>query len=83
MRSTVVLDDDLFRKAKQRAAELGTSLSEVVNQALRLALAQPRNASSPGFKMVTYGNPRSRVHHEPSDFFEAPEEGASSPDARS
>jgi hypothetical protein len=35
MRSTLILDDDLFRKAKRRAAALNTTLSDVVNQALR------------------------------------------------
>jgi hypothetical protein len=33
MRSTLILDDDLFRKAKRRAAALNTTLSDVVNQA--------------------------------------------------
>ncbi|MHB8420784.1 MAG: hypothetical protein ACYDCL_22140 [Myxococcales bacterium] len=76
MRSTVILDDDLFKRAKQRAAELGTTLSEIVNQALRLALATPPR-QAPEFRMVTYGPKRPIVHHEPADLDAALEdEGA-------
>jgi hypothetical protein len=66
MRSTLILDDDLFRKAKRRAAALNTTLSDVVNQALRESLSRPVANASP-FEMVTFGNPRRRVHHEPGD----------------
>lgn len=42
-RTTLALDDDLLRALKRRAAELGTTLQAVVNDALRHALArQPR-----------------------------------------
>ena len=66
MRTTVVLDDELVKKAKKRAAELRTTLSEVINQALREAVSKslPRRSA---FKMITYGGPKS-VHHEPEDF---------------
>ena len=66
MRSTLILDDDLFRKAKRRAAALNTTLSDVVNQALRESLSRPM-AEPPPFEMVTFGNPKRRVHHEPRD----------------
>jgi len=66
MRSTLVLDDELFRKAKQRAAALNTTLSAVVNQALRDALAKPI-PEAPAFHMITFGDPRQRVHREPRD----------------
>ena len=35
MRTTLVLNDDLARKAKQKALEGGTTLSELTNRALR------------------------------------------------
>lgn len=47
MRSTLILDDDLFRKAKRRAAALNTTLSDVVNQAQSAARrCQAREAGS-------------------------------------
>jgi len=66
MRSTLILDDDLFRKAKRRAATLNTTLSDAVNQALRESPSRPVAEASP-FEMVTFGNPKRRVHHEPRD----------------
>ena len=70
MRSTVVIDDQLFRRAKRRAADLNVSLSDVINQALREALAKAP-AEPPPFEMVTFGSPESAVHHEPSDYARA------------
>lgn len=39
MKTTLNLDDDLMRQAKKRAAEDGTSLTHLVEEALRAALA--------------------------------------------
>jgi len=69
VRSTLVLDDALLKKAKQRAAALGTTLSEVVNQALRDALSKTVE-SAPPFVMVTYGDPKQPVHREPAELAE-------------
>jgi Arc/MetJ family transcription regulator len=66
MRSTLTLDDQLFRKATRRAATLNTTLSDVVDQALRELLSRPIAEPSP-FEMVTFGNSKRRVHHEPGD----------------
>jgi len=75
MRTTVVLDDRLFKKAKQRAAELGTSLSEVMNQSLRLLLAQePTRPARSKFKMITFGDPRKPTKHEPAELSSAVDE---------
>lgn len=69
MRTTLILDDALLRRAKRRAAELGTTLSALVNDALRNALRQKQAAAPPPpFKMVTYGKGSPRTHHEPADF---------------
>jgi predicted transcriptional regulator len=70
VRTTVVLDDELVKKAKQRAAELRTTLSDVINQALRDAVSRPLTRSS-DVKMITFGAGLSRTHHEPKDFKEA------------
>jgi hypothetical protein len=40
MKTTLVLKDEIVRQAKQRAAELGVTLSELVERALRDALAE-------------------------------------------
>ena len=40
MRTTVNLDDELLRRAKERAARQGRTLSEVVSDALRVLLAE-------------------------------------------
>jgi hypothetical protein len=66
MRTTLVLDDELIRRAKHRANELNLTVSEVVNHALRLALTE-RPAVAPPFSMPTYGDPGVRVHHEPAE----------------
>lgn len=73
MRTTLVLDDELLKQAKKRAAERGLTVSEVVNEALRDLLNQ-RPPAAPPFVMVTYGGARSRSHHEPSDFATALED---------
>ena len=39
MRTTVRLDPDLLRRARQRAAETGTSLNAFIEDAVRAALA--------------------------------------------
>jgi hypothetical protein len=67
MRSTVVIDDDLFKRVRRRAAELDVTISDVINDALREALAR-KPAEAPPFKLPTYGDPRRPVHHEPADF---------------
>jgi predicted transcriptional regulator len=73
VRSTVIIDDDLFRRAKEQAARQNTTLSAVVNQALRQALDRP-SAEAPVFHMVTFGDPGVRVDHEPAEFAAALEQ---------
>lgn len=66
MRSTVVIDDQLFKLAKRRAADLQMTLSDVINQALRDSLSKAAVAAPP-FEMVTFGHAEAPVHHEPAD----------------
>jgi hypothetical protein len=70
MRTTLVLEDELVRRAKKRAADAGLTLSEVVNNALRESLAGPER-KAPRFEMITYGAGGEKVGHEPSEFAEA------------
>lgn len=67
MRTTLVLDDSLVRRAKRRAVERNQTLSDVVNEALREVLREAP-VHAPPFSLVTYGHPGRQVRHEPADF---------------
>lgn len=67
MRTTLILDDALLREAKKRAAERGTTVSQVVNEALRAALYAQRPRRRP-VQLVTFGPTTRPTHHEPSAF---------------
>ena len=57
MRTTLVIDDEVFRQLKKKAAEEGRRLSDVTEEALRRGLARPRpgrgrrNVALPSFSM--------------------------------
>jgi hypothetical protein len=56
MRTTITLDERLMAQLKRRAAEQGTSVSKLVEQAVRLLVRTPRaTAESPTFELVTFG----------------------------
>ena len=76
MRTTLVLDDPVFLKAKKRAAELGMTLSEVTTSALRAQLfAQPAAGTPrPTFRMPTCGDPGA-LHHSPQELSRLRDEG--------
>ena len=67
MRTTLIIDDDLLRQAKLRAAEWKLTVSDVVNNALRECLGRPVCPVAP-FSLVTYGRSSKRAHHEPGEF---------------
>ena len=67
MRTTLIIDDDLLRQAKLRAAEWNQTVSDVVNNALRECLGRP-SRTAPPFSLITYGGSNELVHHEPSEF---------------
>ena len=66
MRTTLVLDDELFRQIKRQAAERNVTISDIVNNALRELLARPQ-PTAPPFSLLTYGRSGNRVHHSPSE----------------
>jgi hypothetical protein len=71
----MVIDDDLLRRAKKRAAELGVTVSDLVNRALREALSQqPHTTSLPPFRMVTFGRGQPQVDHSPAQLARALED---------
>ncbi len=55
MRTTVILNDRLVAEAKRLAAERNTTLSEILNEALRERLAHPQaSRSTAPFRMPTF-----------------------------
>lgn len=56
MRTTITLDERLLSQLKRRAAESGTSVSKLVEQAVRLFIRTPRESAAPEpFDLVTFG----------------------------
>ncbi len=69
MRTTLVLDDDLVIKAKQVAASEHSTVSAVMNRALRELLTpstQVREAQTQ-YRALTFGDPQRPVAMEPAD----------------
>lgn len=54
VRTTIRLDDDLLAAARLRAAERGTTLTSVIEEALREALARRPAPEAEPFQLVTY-----------------------------
>jgi hypothetical protein len=56
MRTTISLDERLLAQLKRLAAEQGTSVSKLVEQAVRLFVRTPRTPTAPPtFELVTFG----------------------------
>jgi hypothetical protein len=56
MRTTITLDERLISQLKRRAAEQGTSVSKLIEQAVRLFVRSPRTPTAPqAFELVTFG----------------------------
>jgi hypothetical protein len=55
MRTTVSIDDDVLRNAKQRAAAEGRTLGEFVTEALRERIARRPRRGRARFEPVTFG----------------------------
>lgn len=56
MRTTITLDDHLLAKLKKRASESGTSVSRLIERAIRLLLQAPAPVRRKGgFELVTFG----------------------------
>jgi hypothetical protein len=45
MRTTIRLADDLLRKAKKKAAEKGQTLTSLIEEGLKIVLAEPESAA--------------------------------------
>jgi hypothetical protein len=57
MRTTISIDDGVLDDLKQRAAQRGTTVSRLIEDSVRLALAGPPDGSavSEELDLVTYG----------------------------
>jgi hypothetical protein len=55
MRTTISIDDQVFRDAKRQAAEEGRTLGDLVTEALRTRLALKQRGEEKPYEIVTYG----------------------------
>ena len=55
MRTTITLDDGLLERLKKRAAESGTSVSGLIERAVRLLLQASAPQRPDRFDLVTFG----------------------------
>jgi hypothetical protein len=55
MRTTITLDDRLLERLKKRAAESGTSVSGLIERAVRLLLQASASQGQDRFDLVTFG----------------------------
>lgn len=55
MRTTITLDDRLLERLKKRAVESGTSVSGLIERAVRLLLQAPASQRRDRFDLVTFG----------------------------
>lgn len=54
MRTTIRLDDELLARAKHEAIERGTTLTAVIEEALRRALVTPHDAAGAPVVLPTF-----------------------------
>ena len=56
MRTTITLDERLMAQLKRRAAEQGTSVSRLIERAVRLFVRTPQTPTeSSAFELITFG----------------------------
>jgi len=75
MRTTLILEDSVFRKAKKRALEAGTTLSDLTNTALRHFLAARSQAKETPFVMPVFRGAAGQCHQSPADLARLRDEG--------
>jgi hypothetical protein len=54
MRTTVRLPDDLLRRAKKRAAERGQTLTSLIEEGLKVVLAEPKPGRRPKVELPIF-----------------------------
>lgn len=66
MRTTLILNDDVARRAREAATRAGTTFGDYVTRALRAYLDRAPEGADEPFEMIRFGGPRQR-HHEPAE----------------
>jgi len=74
MRTTLIIDDSVFQKAKKQALEAGTTLSDLTNSALRHFLASRSPTEERPFVMPVFGGGE-KVHQTPGELAKLRDEG--------
>ena len=76
MRTTLVLDDPIFEKAKKKSAEMGVTLSQLTTTALRNFLYSPPGSERPRerFVMPVIGE-EAAVYQSPQELARLRDEG--------
>ena len=67
MRTTLDIQDEVFRRAKSRAAEIGVTLGEFVSSALRDSLGRQETSSEVRFDVPVFGDPAMAVNRSATD----------------
>jgi hypothetical protein len=75
MRTTLEIDDAVFRQAKKRAAERGRTLGQLVSEALRESLRADVREDSAPFVMPVYGSEGAAVSRTPASLAALRDEG--------
>ncbi|MBI3928728.1 MAG: CopG family transcriptional regulator [Armatimonadetes bacterium] len=55
MRTTITIDDHLLEELKKRAARAGTTVSRLIEDAVRSTLGPSQAAPKRDFRLVTFG----------------------------
>lgn len=55
MRTTISIDDQILEELKRLATERGTTVSQLIEESVRLARIRREPTGKRGFKLVTYG----------------------------
>lgn len=80
MRTTVILNDKLLLEAKRLAAARNTTLSEILNEALRERLARPpESPATRPFRVPVFSGQGGPVDSSPEDLARIGEEEALRP----
>ena len=74
MRTTLILEDSVFHKAKKQAVQAGTTLSALTNSALRHFLMHQSVKEKALFVMPVFGGGR-KYHQTPEDLATIRDEG--------
>ncbi|SRR5258706_8987045 len=55
MRTTITIDDEIFKQLKVRAAKEATTVSQLIEDSVRLAVRLRDKATEQPFELVTFG----------------------------